>query len=81
MSKWKDSYGNIYETEDDARDNAINEMTWDDICEYFKTLMTFEDLFETIRKEMPNFYDEFEMEILDAEDDYFNKNYTKMDTE
>lgn len=55
MSKWKDFYDNIYEDKEDARDNAINEMTWDDICNYFKTIMTFEDLFETIRREMPNF--------------------------
>lgn len=79
MSKWKDSYGNIYEDEEDARENALNEMTWDDICNYFKTVMTFEDLFDTIRSRMPNFYEEFEMEIMDAEDDYFNKNYTEVE--
>ena len=50
-------------------------MSWDDIYEYFKTVMTFDDLFDTVRRRMRNFYEEFEMEIMDAEDDYFNKNY------
>ena len=75
MTHWENNYGDVFETEEQARENAVQEMSWDDICEYFKTVMTFDDLFDTVRRRMRNFYEEFEMEIMDAEDDYFNKNY------
>lgn len=81
MSKWKDFYGNIYKTQDDAYDNALNEILWDDICTYFKNTMTFENFFEAVRTRIPNFYEAFEDEIIDAENNYFNNNYTEIDAD
>ena len=64
-----------FETEEDARDNAWTEITWDDIEEYFSENVNFHDFFTKVREKMPDFFDTFEDEYCDAVNAYFNDNY------
>lgn len=64
-----------FETEEDARDNAWTEITWDDIEEYFSENVNFHDFFTKVREKMPDFFETFENEYCDAVNAYFNDNY------
>jgi hypothetical protein len=71
---WTDGYVS-FETEEEARENAIEEMTWDDIEEHVYNNMNFHDFFTKVRENMPNFFEVFENEWYEAKNDYFNRNY------
>lgn len=77
---WTNGY-DCFETEDDARDNAYSEMTWDDIENYFNDHMDFHEFFTRVREKMPNFFETFEIESYEAENEYFNNNYWEEEQE
>ena len=80
MTHWTNGF-NTFETEEEARENCLEEMTWDDIEEYFENNMTFHDFFTRVRESMPDFFEKFENEFCGAEDRYFNQNYYEEDDE
>lgn len=71
---WTDGCVN-FETEEEARENALEVMTWDDFEEYISNNMNFHEFFNRVRKNMPNFFEVFENEWCEAENDYFDNNY------
>ena len=77
---WTDGCVN-FETEEEARENALEEMTWDDLEEHFQNNVSFHDFFTKVRENMPNFFDLFEDEWYEAENEYFNNNYWEEDNE
>ena len=75
MAHYEDRYnGDFFETEDDAREAALEEMSWDDYEEKFKTSIGFSALFTWARTQ-PGFFEYFENEIYEAESDYFDENF------
>lgn len=49
---WTDGF-NTYETEEEARDQAMTDMTWDDVEDYFRENMTFHDFFTRVHEAIP----------------------------
>lgn len=81
MARYQNIYTEeIFEDETDARDNVTEKLTWDDIEDYFYDNMSFHDLFTRVREAMPDtFFETFENEFCDAENDYFERNYKKIE--
>jgi hypothetical protein len=77
---WTDGCVN-FETEEEARENALESITWDDLEEHFQNNVSFHDFFTKVRENMPNFFDLFEDEWYEAENEYFNNNYWEEDNE
>ena len=73
---YEDDLGNLY-TEEEARETVMQDMTWDDYEAFFQKI-PFSKLFEKMRK-MPDFFETFEMEIMEAEEEYFAANYHETD--
>lgn len=80
MKIWTDGYIN-FETEEEARENAFEVMTWDDLEEYFQNNVSFHDFFTKVHENMPNFFELFENEWCEAENNYFNDNYWEEEKE
>lgn len=76
MKIWTDGC-NTFETEEEAREDIYENMTWKDYEEYFHDNVSFHDFFERVRKNVDpeKFFLEFETEFCDAENKYFNENY------
>ena len=81
MAKMWTNGGEYFETEDDARENVCQEMTWDDYEEYFHKKMDFHKFFTTVREKMPDFFERFEDDFCQAENDYFEENYWEEEVE
>lgn len=77
---WTDGF-NTYETEEEARDQAMTDMTWDDVEDYFHENMTFHDFFTRVHEAIPDFFEKFEMEFCEAENKFFTENYWEEDEE
>ena len=75
---WTDGF-NTYETEEEARDQAMTDMTWDDVEDYFRENMTFHDFFTRAREAIPDFFGSFETEYCEAEEKFFTENYWEED--
>lgn len=85
MKIWTDGC-ETFENEDDARDNACAEMTWDDYEEYFRDNVNFHDFFTRVREAMTKdnsdeFFITFENEFCNAMNNYFNNNYWEEEEE
>lgn len=80
MTQWTNGF-NTFETEEEAREDAYEEITWDDIENYFEENISFHDFFTRVRESMPDFFDKFEDDILNAEDEYFSRNYYEEETD
>lgn len=82
MKIWTDGC-NTFETEEEARENIYENMTWVDYEEYFYSNLSFHDFFERVRKiiDPEKFFLEFETEFCDAENEYFNNNYWEEEEE
>ncbi len=81
MARYQNIYTEeIFEDETDARDSVMEELTWDDIEDYFRDNVNFHDFFTRVREAMPDtFFEIFENEFCDAENDYFEQNYKKIE--
>ena len=75
---WISEWGDEFETEEDARDDAREHMEWDDYKEEMQYLITWDKLWE-FAKTHPSFTDQFEDELLTAEDNFFDENYHEID--
>lgn len=74
MKIWTDGC-ETFETEDEAREDAYENITWDDIEEHFQNNVNFHDFFTKVRKNMINFFEVFENEWCEAESNYFDDHY------
>ena len=76
MTIWTDGCG-IFETEEEARDNVLENMEWNDFEEYFHNNISFHDFFTRVRNivDPERFFIEFKDEFCDAENHYFEENY------
>ena len=79
---WTDGC-DTFETEEEARENIYENMTWEDYEEYFRDNVSFHDFFERVRKivDPDKFFMEFETEFYDAEIEYFIENYWEEEEE
>lgn len=75
---WENEYGEVFETEEDARDSVGEYMDIDDYCEYMGYHMTFDELFHKVVG-LNGFWDALEDELSTAESVYFNDHYHKTD--
>ena len=80
MKIWTDGC-DTFETEDEAREDAYENITWDDLEEHFQNNINFHDFFTKVRENMPNFFEVFEDEWCEAENEYFNDNYWEEEKE
>ena len=77
---WVGPNGEVYNTQDDAWDDAISDFGWPDFFVYIDNKMSFEQFFDRVCK-MPGFWDEFYKDFSNAEEYYFNSNYKKKEIE
>jgi len=80
MKIWTDGC-DTFETEDEARENASENITWDDVEEYFQNSVNFHDFFTKVHENMPNFFEVFVDEWCEAENEYFDNNYWEEEEE
>jgi hypothetical protein len=80
MAMWQNEWGDTFETEEEARDNVIEQMDWDDFKEYMQYSINWNDLFEWARKQ-EGFFEEFENQFCDAENEFFEQYYSMIDNE
>ena len=80
MKIWTDGY-TYFEDEDEAREDAYENITWDDIEEYFREEIDFHKFFTRVREKMPDFFEVFENECCEAENAYFEDNYKEIEQE
>ena len=74
MTHWTNGF-DTFETEEEAREDAYCNITWDDIETYFEENMGFHEFFTRCHEAIPDFFEKFENEFCDAENDYFERNY------
>lgn len=75
---WENDYGDEFETEDEAREDAVENMTKEDYLEYFENHVNTRELLEWAWRQV-TFFEDFENQLMDAEDAYFNDCYHKID--
>lgn len=74
MAHWENDWGEEFETEEEARENVLENIEWADYEEQFFDIVPFHNLFEWARKQ-DGFFEDFEMELCEAENRFFNDNY------
>lgn len=80
MARYENYIGDVFETEDDARDDAYSKITWDDYEDYFSNNISYHKLFEFARAH-EDFFTKFENEFCEADEKYFQDNYSIIDEE
>jgi len=80
MAQWESAWGDIFETETDARENVIERMDWTDYKTELQYSISFFELLDWAR-EHDGFYDRFADEIQDAENEFFRSNYSETEEE
>ena len=71
--------GNEYETEEEARDEMYEEMDFDDYMEYLD--LSVSKIFQKLRDAGVDYFGIFEDEFCEAENRYFDWNYSTIETE
>lgn len=78
MAHWESNYSNYFETEEEARNDAIETMTETEFYDYLSMAISFRELLAwAIKKD--DFYDEFGDAVDEAEEEYFQDWYKKVD--
>jgi len=80
MRIWENAWGEEFETEEDARDNVSERMDWYDYERFMERSITWNQLFNWARKQ-EGFYEAFENEFCEAENDFFDENYSIVDND
>lgn len=75
MAIWVSAWGNEFEKEEAAREDAREHMDWDSYKEELQYTITFDQLLDWAH-EQESFFDAFQEEISDAEGEFFLNNYT-----
>ncbi len=74
MNHWENDFGEEFETEEEAREDAFEKMEQADLIEGLEISIGFTTLLEWAMKQ-PNFWDDFNDAICEAEDIFFRDNY------
>lgn len=75
--KYSNGY-DTFNTYEEAFEDCQQTMAWEDYQEYFENNIGFHNFFERVRK-LPNFFEEFENDLFDAEVYCFEKTYFEYD--
>lgn len=77
MTKWENDFGDIFDTEEEARDSIFNYMTIEDYAALIP-LDFFEKALGIILRRCP---EEIEDELLEAEEQFFKDSYYEIEVE
>jgi hypothetical protein len=80
MRIWENAWGEEFETEEDARDNVSERMEWYDYERLMEKSISWSQLFNWARKQ-EGFFETFENEFCEAENDFFDENYSIVDND
>lgn len=72
--KWVSPWGDEFDDEKDARQDAKEKMEWDSYKEELQYLITFDRLLEWAHNQK-SFEHDFKDEIVMAEEEFFSNNY------
>lgn len=72
--KWVSSWGDEFDDEKDARQDAKERMDWNAYKEELQYLITYDELLEWAHNQNA-FWDEFQDEVTTAEEEFFSNNY------
>ena len=75
---WENDWGDTFDTEEEARNTAMEQMTIDNYFDRLFTAIDHEDLLRWAWNQ-PNFLDDFMTEISAVEDDFFESHYHELD--
>ena len=78
MARWKNDWGEEFETEEDARDNVIERMDWSDYEQEMQYSISWTDLFRWARQQ-DGFFEHFETDFSNAENEFFEANYHEIE--
>lgn len=79
MTHYEDIWGDVYEDEEEARDDFENNLTWDNIDEQLvEDTDFFYQLMEWARKQ-PTFFDEFGDKLSEIEEEMFQHMYKEVE--
>lgn len=70
---------NEYETEEEAREAMREEMDWNDYMNHLT--ISIDEIFTRLRNAGVDYFGIFENEFYEAENEYFNENYSVIETE
>lgn len=80
MTHWENDWGDEFETEEDARNDATERMDWPNYEDELQYIISFHQLFTWARKQ-EGFVEHFENEFYEAEDNFFTSNYHEVNDE
>ena len=79
-TKWVSEWGDEFETEEEARDDALEKMDWNDYVDEFEYLISYRELLDWARQQ-PGFWERFEQDASEAEGEFFDRNYHEEESE
>ena len=79
MKMYESDFGDVM-TEEQAREEARNNMDWYDYEEYMREHVAFSHIYDKLCH-LPGFFEAFEDELMAAEEQFFRDNYHETDIE
>ena len=77
---WVCEDGDRFDTQEEAYEDALKKMDWDDLADFFRNYVGFTEFLKWA-SEQDNFWAKYEDDMYRAEEDYFTENYWEEEVE